>query len=146
MNAIDFPKYKLKADKVLLDAPCTGEGLMATDLLRRKTKSQSDINRLALLQKELLHAGIKTLKKGGTLVYSTCSTAPEENEEVINWALEKFPVQLQEISFKEFSSGFTFAFGKEYNSELKKTKRLYPHRDGTEGFFVAKLLQKEEIE
>ncbi len=146
MNAIEFPKYKLKADKVLLDAPCTGEGLMATDLSRRTTKSQEDINRLSQLQKELIHAGIQTLKKKGILVYSTCSTAPEENEEVINWALDNFPILLQDISFNEFSSGFTSAFGKEYHSEIKKTKRLFPHKEGTEGFFVAKLLLKEEVE
>jgi 16S rRNA C967 or C1407 C5-methylase (RsmB/RsmF family) len=145
MNATEFPKYKLKVDKVLLDAPCTGEGLMATDFLRRTSKSQSDIDRLSQLQRELLHAGIKSLKKQGILVYSTCSTAPEENEEVIDWALNNFPVKIQEISFKEFSSGLSSAFGKEYNSELRKTKRLYPHKDGTEGFFVAKLSLKEEV-
>ncbi|NHJ31943.1 MAG: RsmB/NOP family class I SAM-dependent RNA methyltransferase [Asgard group archaeon] len=145
MNAIEFPKYNLKADKVLLDAPCTGEGLMATDILRRITKSQNDIDRLAILQKELIEAGIKSLKKNGILVYSTCSTAPEENEEIIDWALNNFPIELQEIPFKEFSSGFTSAFGKKYNSELKKTKRLYPHKDGTEGFFVTKIVLVEEI-
>jgi NOL1/NOP2/sun family putative RNA methylase len=146
MNAIEFPKYNLKADKVLLDAPCTGEGLMATDISRRTSKSQSDIDRLAKLQKELLQAGIKSLKKKGVFVYSTCSTAPEESEEVINWALDKYPIELQEISFKDFSSGFTKAFGKTYHSELKKTKRLYPHKDGTEGFFVAKFVLLEEVE
>ncbi|MHA1531410.1 MAG: NOL1/NOP2/sun family putative RNA methylase [Candidatus Heimdallarchaeota archaeon] len=100
MNAIEFPKYNLKADKVLLDVPCTGEGLMATDISRRTSKGQEDINRLAHLQKQLVQAGIKTLKKEGVMVYSTCSTAPEENEEVINWTLDNFPVRLLEIPFK----------------------------------------------
>jgi len=145
MNAIEFPKYKLKADRILLDAPCTGEGLMATDFSRRTSKNKEDIDRLSLLQKELLQAGINSLKKGGILVYSTCSTAPEENEEVIHWALDNFPIQLQKIPFEEFSSGFTAALGKEYSTELRKTKRLYPHKDGTEGFFVAKLSLEEEI-
>ncbi len=145
MNATEFPKYNLKADKVLLDAPCTGEGLMATDISRRTSKGQEEINRLAQLQKELVQAGIKTLKKEGILVYSTCSTAPEENEEVINWTLDNFPVRLLEIPFKEFSSGFTKAFDKTFDSELIKSKRLYPHKDGTEGFFVCKLVLLEEV-
>ena len=146
MNAIEFPKYNLKADKVLLDAPCTGEGLMATDISRRTSKGQEDINRLAHLQKQLVQAGIKTLKKEGVMVYSTCSTAPEENEEVINWTLDNFPVRLLEIPFKDFSPGFTEAFDKTYDSELVKAKRLYPHKDGTEGFFVCKLVLLEEVE
>ena len=146
MNAIDFPKYNLKADKVLLDAPCTGEGLMATDISRRTSKGEDDIKRLAKLQKDLVQAGIKSLKKDGIMVYSTCSTAPEENEEVINWALDNFPVRMLEIPFKEFSSGFTKAFDKTYDSELIKSKRLYPHKDGTEGFFVCKIVLQEEVE
>lgn len=146
MNALEFPKYNLKVDKVLLDAPCTGEGLMATDISRRTSKGVDDIQRLARLQKELVQAGIKTLKKDGVMVYSTCSTAPEENEEVINWALDNFPVRLLETPFKEFSSGFTKAFDKTYDSELMKSKRLYPHKDGTEGFFVCKIALQEEVE
>jgi len=135
---------KLQADKILLDAPCTGEGLMAVDPSRKTSKNSSDILRLQKLQKELFEIGISSLKKGGELVYSTCSTAPEENEEVINWALEKFPIKLQKHKFKEFPSGLTKAFGKEYSQELKNAIRLYPHKNGTEGFFLCKLVLQEE--
>ncbi|MHA1126099.1 MAG: NOL1/NOP2/sun family putative RNA methylase [Candidatus Heimdallarchaeota archaeon] len=136
---------QLKADKILLDAPCSGEGLMAVDPSRKTSKNKTDILRLQKLQKVLFEIGISSLKKGGELVYSTCSTAPEENEDVIDWALEKFPIKIQEHKFKEFPPGLTKAFGKEYTPEMSKAIRLYPHKNGTEGFFVCKVILEEEI-
>lgn len=135
----------IKVDKILLDAPCSGEGLMAIDKKRRMSKSVEDIERLAKLQKELLQSAIKSLKVGGSIVYSTCSTAPEENEEVIDWALNRFPLKIQKIESNKYMPGLTEAFGRHYKKELANAIRLYPHLHGTEGFFVAKLTLEEII-
>ena len=118
---------------------------MATDPSRRKTKSLQDILRMSELQKELLSVGLNSLKKEGILVYSTCSTAPEENEEIIHWALSSFPIRILDSGFSNFSPGLTSAFGKEFHPDLQKAVRLYPHKHGTEGFFVCKLKLLEEV-
>jgi len=144
-DARKMGKLQIKADKILLDAPCTGEGLMAVDPLRKTSKNKEDILRLQKLQKVLIEIAISSLRKGGELVYSTCSTAPEENEDVIQGVLDKFPIKIMEHKFKEFSPGLTKAFGKEYSPEMRNAIRLYPHKNNTEGFFVCKLMLEEEI-
>jgi NOL1/NOP2/sun family putative RNA methylase len=144
-DAREVATLNIKADKVLLDAPCTGEGLMAVDRSRRKERANSDIIRLSKLQKELLHAALSSLKINGELVYSTCSTAPEENEEIINWALEEFPIEIIKTQFDQFSSGLQEAFGKKYHRSINKAIRLFPHKHGTEGFFTCKIKLKEEL-
>lgn len=145
MDGRDLNKLQLKADKLLLDAPCSGEGLMAVDKKRRLERGLEDINRMSQLQKELLTAGISSLKKNGVLVYSTCSTAPEENEENIDWAINNYPIKIEETKLLDFSPGLITAFDKKYSEDLQKAIRLYPHKNGTEGFFVCKLRLLEEI-
>jgi NOL1/NOP2/sun family putative RNA methylase len=140
-----FQEYDVKANKILLDAPCSGEGLMAIDRTRRTKRSLDDITRMNKLQKELLESALNSLEVEGMLVYSTCSTAPEENEEVISWALEKYPIEVVNIGCNNFSKGFTSAFGKNYHPDLNKARRLYPHKNGTEGFFFCKLQLKEDL-
>ena len=140
-----FPETNIKADRILLDAPCTGEGLMAVDKKRRTTKNSEDIQRLSQLQKELFESALKCLKKNGSLIYSTCSTAPEENEEIIDWALTKFPIEILDTGLNSYEEGLIHAFDKEYDSTLKKARRLYPHLHGTEGFFICKVKLKEEV-
>ncbi len=145
MDARKFSNYNLKVDKILLDAPCSGEGLMAIDASRRKSRNFEDIKRMSELQKELLSTSIKSLKRDGILIYSTCSTSPEENEEVIDWGLTNFPIKVENITLNDFSPGLIAAFDKQYNPDLKKAKRLYPHRDNTEGFFVCKIKLLKEV-
>jgi len=146
MDSRLFPKYKLKADKIMLDAPCSGEGLMAIDKTRRTSKTIDDILRMSQLQRELLGAALKSLKKNGMVIYSTCSTAPEENEEVIDWALTNYPIKIVEVKGENFSKGLTSAFNRNFQNDLTKACRLYPHKNGTEGFFVCKIELKEEIQ
>ncbi|HUT82236.1 MAG TPA: RsmB/NOP family class I SAM-dependent RNA methyltransferase [Candidatus Bathyarchaeia archaeon] len=141
-----IPELHLKANKILLDAPCSGEGLMALDRTRRTTRTIHDIKRMADLQKELLTAALKSLQKDGELVYSTCSTAPEENEELINWAISEYPLEILEPGFNKFKSGLTSAFDVNYHPDLEKARRLYPHLNGTEGFFVCKMKLREEMD
>ncbi|NHJ47239.1 MAG: RsmB/NOP family class I SAM-dependent RNA methyltransferase [Asgard group archaeon] len=145
MDSRKFPEFDIKVNRVLLDAPCSGEGLMAIDKTRRTARSQDDILRMSQLQKELFSAAVKSLQKGGVIVYSTCSTAPEENEEVISWAMEKYPLKIIDTGFDAFQKGLTTAFDKNYHPDLTKARRLYPHTDGTEGFFFCKIELEEEL-
>jgi 16S rRNA C967 or C1407 C5-methylase (RsmB/RsmF family) len=121
---------------VLLDAPCSGN--YAGDIEWFQNHSLRDIHALANIQRQLLSAGMAVLKKGGTLVYSVCSLEPEECEMIIDWALRELPVQLEPV-VTIGEPGLTSAFGQKLSSELSKTRRLWPHKTGTQGFFIAKL-------
>jgi NOL1/NOP2/sun family putative RNA methylase len=117
-----------KFDKILLDAPCSGNYAL-TDYVQR---TEDDLAKKSVVQKKLLKAANQVLKPGGTLVYSTCSIETKENEEVIQWALENLPLELQNID-KNLHSGL-----------IKETKRFFPHLDNTQGFFIAKLKKKSD--
>ncbi len=130
------------ADKILLDAPCSGEGVIRKQLARADTISQKDFDSCAIVQKQLISAAIKALKKGGILVYSTCSLAPEENEYVVQYALDNFDIELLPVSLKIGRPGYTSIFGRELSGELEKTRRIFPHERNTEGFYIAKIRKK----
>jgi tRNA (cytosine40_48-C5)-methyltransferase len=125
----------LKFDKVLLDAPCSGNYALDKNWFLKR--DIDGIKNNARTQKNLIRAGLRVLKKGGTLVYSTCSLEPEENEMTIDWALEKFNIELIELNNFGIEA-YTEFLGKKVNSEIKKCRRLWPHLHGS-GFFVAKM-------
>jgi 16S rRNA (cytosine1407-C5)-methyltransferase len=138
-----WQKYPEYFDKVLLDAPCSMEGrFQAEDAETYADWSMKKIKRLSKLQKWLLRSAVSSTKVGGTIVYSTCTLAPEENEEVINWILEKESkhIQLEEVHLENLhmKNGLTHWLKDSYSEELKKTKRILP-TDTMEGFFVAKI-------
>ncbi len=139
MDARDISDLDLKADKILLDTPCSGEGLMAIDKSRRTARNEEDIARMVELQKQLFEAALKVLKKDGIIVYSTCSTAPEENEEIIDEMLKQHNLVVEKTELGNFSSGLISVQNKTYNTDLLKAIRLYPHIHKTEGFFACKL-------
>jgi len=140
----DSTKLDIKARNILLDAPCTGSGVIRKDPTRKYSRSMKDIYFCQDLQKKLLEAGIKALKKDGELIYCTCSLEPEENEYVIDWALKNFDISLEEINTKingkNLVNGFQNPFGKKLDSEVKKCKRFLPHIHDTHGMFVAKVV------
>ncbi len=136
-DARKLDNLNIKADKILLDAPCTGEGLIRQDKSRKKSKTQKDIKKLANVQKKLLNSGLKVLKPGGKLLYSTCSIAPEENEFVINDVLQdSSEYSIIQLNTQYGISGFTEVFGKILRKDLKFSQRLYPHIHNTIGFFI----------
>ena len=143
-DARKLKNLDLKFDKILLDAPCTGEGLIMHDPSRKTSRSENDYKIMSIIQRELLYEGIKYLKKGGILVYSTCSIAPEENEFVINDILERFPVKIMEIQISMGSPGFVKVFDKTLHPTIKNSIRLFPHKDQMEGFYICKLKKMEE--
>ncbi len=132
----DFHK---QFDKILLDAPCSGNFVIEQEFFIKKTL-QGFLDR-AKLQKELLKAAYKVLKKDGILVYSTCSLEPEENERVIDWFLRKYEnMKLQKIDLKvpNSSPGLTKVFNNELSLKVSKCMRIWPDT-GMQPFFIAKM-------
>lgn len=133
-----------QVDKVLVDAPCTGEGIIGKIHKVMALWSLKRVTMLAQIQKKLVLNGLKLLRNGGTLVYSTCTFAPEENEGVVDYVLGKAHCELVTISVEnlQYIHGLTFWKGKEYCQDVEKTMRIYPFHNGTNGVFVAKLRKK----
>lgn len=127
-------------DVVLLDAPCSGEGMFRKDKVALKDWSKEKVNQLAKLQKELLNQASLLVKSGGYLIYSTCTFSKEEDEEVIIDFLEKNHFKLCDVEsiVKNVSTE-----GLKIVPRMEKTRRCYPHIFG-EGQFMA-VLQNEEI-
>jgi len=120
----------IKFDKVLLDAPCSGN--FVTDSGWFERRSISDIKDVTKVQKSLLRSAVEVLKPDGVIVYSTCSLEPEEDEEIIEWALDNLPVRLLETGIKAGEPGLT--------PKTKLCRRFWPEKEPTQGFFIAKLM------
>ena len=132
----------LQFDRVLLDAPCSGNFCSEQDwLLKRRIE---DVQANARVQHELLKAAVLVLKPGGVLVYSTCSLEPEEDELAIDWILKKAALSLEKIEVGIGDSGMVSWEGKDLHPSLALAHRFWPHRTGTEGFFIAKLRKNAE--
>ena len=138
MDAREFPSHGFRVDHVLLDAPCSGEGIIHKDESRKRSRGAKDIEFCSRLQKELVRAAVESVKSGGTVVYSTCSLTPEENEFVIQWAIENLPVRVERIGLPG-EGGLTEVAGIELDKSLRFARRYYPHKNRCSGFFVAKL-------
>ncbi len=137
---------QFRFDRILLDAPCSGEGTLRSSPKTFLMWNEKIIGKLSRQQKKFIAFALKCLKIGGTLVYSTCTHAPEENEEVIDFALKNFPVKVEQIALPlKCRPGITEWNNKTYNSEVKKACRIYPQDNDSEGFFVCKLTLTDEI-
>jgi len=131
----------LKFDKILVDAPCSGTGTIRKSLKTLRIWNPTMVRRLAYEQKKLLANAITLLKPGGTIVYSTCSLEPEEDEGVISHILETQPeIKLESIDLPLKPGEPVTEFGKiKFSKEVKHCLRLWPQDNDTEGFFVTKL-------
>ena len=135
-----------KADKILLDAPCSGEGTLRSSPKTFLMWNPKVVKNLSRQQKKLMAFALKCLKVGGTLVYSTCTHAPEEDESVVDFAIKNFPVKVEHISLPlKCRPGLLNWKDEKYNEEVTKTCRIYPQDNDSEGFFVSKLTLLEEI-
>lgn len=125
--------------RILLDAPCSGTGVISKDPTVKASKTDSDFEMLTHLQKELILSAADMCEVGGFFVYSTCSVTVEENEEVVAYALAKRKnLKLVETGIPFGKDGFTSFRGKQFPQSLKLTKRFYPHMHNMDGFFVSK--------
>lgn len=128
-------------DRVLVDAPCSGTGTIRRSLKTLMMWSPGLVKKLSRIQKKLILRGFETLKPGGTMVYSTCTLEPEENEAVVSWLLENnpdaevLPIDIDIVR----SDAVTEWQGKEYDKQVANCLRILPQDNDTEGFFVAKL-------
>ena len=133
-------EYQEKFDKVLLDAPCSGEGrFLGNNVGTYRNWSRRTVRELAKLQKKLFKSAYTALKPNGMMVYSTCTLNKDENENVLQWAIENFNVKLLDINidFKEKMQGFNDGL----DGSINKAIRILPSKN-MEGFFVAKLKKK----
>lgn len=127
-------------DKILVDAPCSGEGMFRKDEEAVLHWSQDRVLSCAREQKTILDAAYQMLKPDGIIVYSTCTFSPEENEQTI----EAFLMKYRDMELLPIVKRFGVQAGRPewtltQNSELKKTVRLWPHKLEGEGHFVAKM-------
>jgi len=138
MDGLQAEKLQMKFDRVLLDAPCSCEGVIAKDATRKTSHTPEDVDYCSGRQDKLIEVAARMVKPGGILVYSTCSFAPEENEMVVDRLLQKSGNIAVEPT-KYGSSGLTSFGGMTFDGQLKNARRLYPHMHDTTGFFIARL-------
>ena len=128
-------------DFILCDVPCSGVGTIRGPTGRSQYTmdmySSQRVRSLSHLQKKLVYHAYQQLREKGTLVYSTCSLEPEEDEEVIQFLLDETDAKLEKIPLK-IQSDVNLDYGN-YSSELNKCIKLWPHFYDTEGFFIAKI-------
>lgn len=140
-----YPGY---FDRSLVDVPCSMEGRFNThDPKTYEFWSTKKIKELRERQRFLLRSAISATKVGGVIVYSTCTLAPEENEDVIDWILKKEAgkIETEEIKLKKLETQNTLDYFKEkqYSPQVKKSVRILPS-ETMEGFFIAKLRKLKE--
>ena len=136
--------FNQKFDKILVDAPCSGTGTIRKSLKTINMWNPNTIKKLAGTQKQLLYTAFECLKNKGTLVYSTCSLEPDENEAVVDALLKRYHnAKLESIKLKINRSPAVLNFeNKEFNPEVEKCLRIWPQDNDTDGFFVAKISKK----
>ena len=136
-------------DAVLLDAPCSMQGLRTSPSHKMRPITENEIQSLAERQFHLLESALQTVKIGGQIVYSTCTLSPYENERVVSRILNKYPkeIELEDIQHKLPLSAppITHIEGTQLQEQVKNAVRLWPHIFGTAGFFCAKFIKKGAI-
>lgn len=136
LDARNSPKLGLKFDRVLVDAPCSGN--FASDPRWFQNRTLTDVERNARVQREMLMKAAECLTEDGEIVYSTCSLEPEENELNIDWAIHRLNLQIAQINCPG-TPGLTNIFGKQLDPTISFCRRFWP--DLTQGFFVCKLVR-----
>ena len=124
-------------DKIILDAPCSGEGMLRKTELAAKTWSPEKVQECASIQRSLIEAAYKLLRPGGQLIYSTCTYSKEENEDMIHYALDHFALKVIDLPKSH---------GLEPGIDLPEAIRCYPHKFKGEGQFMCLMEKTGETE
>ncbi len=155
-NAVThFPGEKFGAwfpetfDYVLLDAPCSMQGIRTTESHPMRAITEHEITALAARQARLLASAFQALRPGGQVVYSTCTLTPEEDEGVLDALMRQFPgaVQIEDLSRKLPMPAPALAGIEErlFDPAVQGAARLWPHRYGTSGFFAALITKTASV-
>lgn len=135
-----FKKSQIRFDKILVDAPCSGEGTLRKSPKTFLMWNLNMIKKIASTQRKLTEAAFNILKEGGTMVYSTCTLAPEENEFIVQNLVEKFNAFVEKVNLPLKTRQGISSWGKtNLSPQIKNCARLYPQDNNTDGFFVAKI-------
>ncbi|QSG12032.1 16S rRNA C967 or C1407 C5-methylase, RsmB/RsmF family [Halapricum desulfuricans] len=127
-------------DRALVDVPCSCEGTIRKNPDTLEEWSLGHVEGIAGVQKGILTRAIQATREGGTVVYSTCTFAPEENEGVLDHVLEAEDCRLLNFELPlAYRDGVTEWDGETFDPQVERAKRIYPHHNDTGGFFVAKL-------
>jgi 16S rRNA C967 or C1407 C5-methylase (RsmB/RsmF family) len=129
-------------DRVLVDAPCSCEGTIRKNPDALDDWSEGYISSVAGIQKGILRRAVQATREGGVVVYSTCTFAPEENEAVLDHVLTEEDCRVVDPDLPEeldHAPGVTEWDGATFDPSVERAARIYPHRNDTGGFFVAKL-------
>lgn len=138
-----FPEY---FDKILIDAPCSGEGMFRKDTKMMKAWEEHGPEYFSKLQKSIITQAARMLKPGGMLLYSTCTFDPTENEGTITYLMQEYP-EFEICSmegYEGFSKGFTDLWGMR-DPDLDKTIRIWPHKMQGEGHYLALLKKGDSV-
>ncbi len=139
-------KSQVRFDKILVDAPCSGEGTLRKSPKTFLMWNENMIKKIAKTQRALAVAALKLLKVGGVMIYSTCTLAPEENEMIVDYLLRNFEIEIESLSLPlKFRNGICEWNGEKLDEECKKCLRLYPQDNDSDGFFVAKIRKIGEV-
>jgi len=133
-------KMRWQVDKILVDAPCSGEGNIRSSPRTLLEWSEGLLKSLSGKQKRLAESVIDVLKPGGEMIYSTCTYAPEENELVVQHLLDNYDVKILEVKLPlKTRPGLLEWKGQKFDKDMKKAVRIYHHDNDMEGFFLCKL-------
>lgn len=142
MDAASF--YVGKVDRVLLDAPCSGTGIVSKDPSIKTSKSKDELRQLVKQQKNLVLHAFDMLKPRGIMVYSTCSILVEENENIVDYLInQRRNARVAETDVAVGKDGFASFRSENFNGSLVRSKRIYPHVHNMDGFYYCKITKIE---
>jgi len=133
-------KINMKFKKILVDAPCSGEGNIRLSPRTLLEWSEGLLKSLSKKQKRIASAMLELLEDNGEMIYSTCTHAPEENEEVVQYLLDNYNIEIMPVKLPIKSRpGITKWKNKTFNKDMIKCHRIYHHDNNMEGFFICKM-------
>ena len=138
----DFKSFpNTNADLYFVDAPCSSEGTIRKKNTVARSWKERDYFRFNRLQIGLLSKACEMAPSGSTIVYSTCTFSPDENEKVVSEILDKYDLKMKNINIENLKSesGITEWENETYNSEVEKCMRIWPHHNDTGAFFIARM-------